>query len=97
MFGVDNSKPGGPAYCDFGAQRLDEMAELRMLGRYKRYYVPAEHGTPILSGRHLVQLRLVNLQYIERPRLLNLDQAATYLGMTPDAVKSKAIQPSSRR
>ncbi len=28
---------------------------------------------------------------IERPRLMNLDQAATYLGMTTDAVKSKAL------
>jgi excisionase family DNA binding protein len=30
--------------------------------------------------------------HIERPRLLNLEQAAAYLGMTSDAVKSKAIQ-----
>lgn len=29
---------------------------------------------------------------VERPRLLNLDQVAIYLGMTPDAVKSKAIE-----
>lgn len=28
---------------------------------------------------------------VERPRLLNLDQAAAYLGMTTDAVKSKAL------
>jgi excisionase family DNA binding protein len=28
---------------------------------------------------------------IERPRLLNLDQAAVYLGMTTDAIKSKAL------
>jgi excisionase family DNA binding protein len=28
---------------------------------------------------------------VERPRLLNLDQAAVYLGMTTDAVKSKAL------
>ena len=32
------------------------MAELRLLGRYKRYYVSREFGTPILSGRHLLQL-----------------------------------------
>ena len=47
-----------------GAQRLDEVAELRLLGRYKRYYVPKGFGRPILSGRHLVQLRQVNLQFI---------------------------------
>jgi hypothetical protein len=32
------------------------VAELRLLGRYKRYYVSREFGTPILSGRHLLQL-----------------------------------------
>lgn len=47
-----------------GARRLDELAELRLLGRYKRYYVAKEFGRPILSGRHLLQLRQVNLQYI---------------------------------
>jgi excisionase family DNA binding protein len=30
--------------------------------------------------------------HIEQPRLLNLDEAAAYLGMTPEAIKSKAIQ-----
>jgi hypothetical protein len=47
-----------------GARRLDDVAELRLLGRYKRYYVSREFGTPILSGRHLLQLRQVNLQSI---------------------------------
>lgn len=28
---------------------------------------------------------------IERPRLLNLEQAAAYLGMTADAIKNKAL------
>ncbi|HTU47435.1 MAG TPA: helix-turn-helix domain-containing protein [Bryobacteraceae bacterium] len=28
---------------------------------------------------------------IEKPRLMNLDQAAAYLGMTTDAIKSKAL------
>jgi excisionase family DNA binding protein len=28
---------------------------------------------------------------VERPRLMNLDQAAAYLGMTTDAIKSKAL------
>ncbi len=36
--------------------------------------------------------RMLQNGNVERPRLLNLDQAAIYLGMTPDAVKSKAIQ-----
>jgi excisionase family DNA binding protein len=36
--------------------------------------------------------RMLQNGNVERPRLLNLDQAAIYLGMTPEAVKSKAIQ-----
>jgi excisionase family DNA binding protein len=35
--------------------------------------------------------RILESGNIERPRLLNLDQAAVYLGMTTDAVKSKAL------
>ena len=47
-----------------GPCRLDKAAELRQLGRYKRYYVQRGHGRPILSGSHLTQLHPVNLQYI---------------------------------
>jgi excisionase family DNA binding protein len=39
-----------------------------------------------------VSRRILEVGKIERPRLLNLEQAALYLGMTNDAVKSKAIQ-----
>lgn len=47
-----------------GGRPIGEMAQLRLLGRYKRYYVPGGYGRPILSGRQLLQLRPVNLQYI---------------------------------
>jgi hypothetical protein len=47
-----------------GGGRLAAAAELVMLGRYKRYYVPAGHGLPIMSGRQTLQMRPVNLQYI---------------------------------
>jgi hypothetical protein len=43
---------------------LRDAAELRMLGRYKRYYVGASHGRPILSGTQLLQLFPVNLKAI---------------------------------
>jgi hypothetical protein len=47
-----------------GAARLQTLADLRMIGRYKRYYVSSGFGRPILSGRQLLQLRPVNLKYI---------------------------------
>jgi hypothetical protein len=43
---------------------LEDAAELRLLGRYKRYYVQRGFGRPILSGTHLLQLFPVNLRYI---------------------------------
>lgn len=43
---------------------LATAARLVQLGRYKRYYVAPPNGSPILSGRHLFQLRQVNLQNI---------------------------------
>lgn len=47
-----------------GGVRLSACADLWILGRYKRYYVGAPHGRPILSGRQLLQMRPVNLQRI---------------------------------
>lgn len=44
--------------------RLDEVADLVILGRYKRYYVDPPHGTPILSGGQLHQFRPVALKNI---------------------------------
>ena len=47
-----------------GGIELFCCADLRLLGRYKRYYVASEHGRPILSGSQLAQLRPVNLKCI---------------------------------
>jgi hypothetical protein len=47
-----------------GGMKMEQAADLRMLGRYKRYYVSKERGRPILSGRQLLQFRPVNLQFI---------------------------------
>ena len=49
---------------DRGGAELSCCADLRLLGRYKRYYVTPEHGRPILSGSQLSQLRPVNLKCI---------------------------------
>jgi len=47
-----------------GGRRLGDLAQARIPGRYVRYYVSEEFGTPILSGRQLLQVRPVNLRYI---------------------------------
>lgn len=47
-----------------GGVRLRHVAEAFMPNRYKRVYVEASYGRPILSGRQLLQTRPVNLQYI---------------------------------
>ena len=49
---------------DGGGTELSSVADLRLLGRYKRYYVAPEYGRPILSGSQLSQLRPVNLKNI---------------------------------
>jgi hypothetical protein len=47
-----------------GGRPMAEVAEAFMLGQYKRYYVAEGHGKPVLSGRQLLQLRPINLQYV---------------------------------
>ena len=44
--------------------RLDAVADLLILSRYKRYYTEPPHGTPILSGSQLHQFRPVALKNI---------------------------------
>ncbi|WP_311879191.1 hypothetical protein [Microbacterium forte] len=47
-----------------GGTHLGAVADTSMPNRYKRYYVDESHGRPIMSGRQLLQLKPVNLQYI---------------------------------
>ena len=49
---------------DGGGVALHTCARLRMLGRYKRYYVAPGQGRPILSGSQLLQRRPVSLKHI---------------------------------
>jgi hypothetical protein len=44
--------------------RCGELAQASLPIRYKRYYVGAGHGRPILSGRQILQLEPVNLRYV---------------------------------
>lgn len=52
------------AIKSIGGIRVEDVSEAFMLGIYKRYYVERGHGEPILSGRQLLQLKPINLQYV---------------------------------
>lgn len=47
-----------------GGVTVQEVAETFIPGRYRRYYVGAEHGRPIVSGRQLLQSQPINLRHI---------------------------------
>ncbi|MBR1129486.1 hypothetical protein [Bradyrhizobium iriomotense] len=47
-----------------GGATLGDVAELKTLDRYIRYYVEAPNGRPVLSGRQMLQARPVNLKHI---------------------------------
>lgn len=49
---------------EHGGVPLAELADPVMLGRYKRFYVEAPKGRPIMSGRQILQARPVNLKRI---------------------------------
>lgn len=50
--------------ADLGGPRLADVAKTAMPSRYKRRYVSPEYGRCIVSGRQLLQMRPINLQYI---------------------------------
>ncbi|MFF5207817.1 hypothetical protein [Streptosporangium sp. NPDC000396] len=52
------------ALKDAGGVRARDVAESFIPGRYRRYYVEAEHGRPIVSGRQLLQSLPINLKHI---------------------------------
>ena len=65
--------------------RLGDLASAHLPVRYKRYYVEAEHGRPILSGRQLLQYEPVNLRYVsdrsfKDPALYELAEGMTVFG-----------------
>lgn len=47
-----------------GGALLGDVAELKTLDRYIRYYVDPPNGRPVLSGRQMLQARPVNLRHI---------------------------------
>ncbi len=75
-----------------GAAPLGQVAELRLLGRYKRYYVGKEYGRPILSGSQLLQLRPVNLQYISDRSFRDPESFVLHQGWTIFTCDGRAEQ-----
>ncbi len=47
-----------------GGVTVADVAETFIPGRYRRYYVEAEFGRPIVSGRQLLQTQPINLRHI---------------------------------
>lgn len=72
-----------------GGIRIDQVADMFMLGQYKRYYVAEGHGEPILSGRQLLQTKPVHLQYIAA-RSLDFASYALTSGMTVFGARGRA-------
>ena len=70
---------------DCGGVALREVAEVFLPGRYKRFYVSAAHGRPILSGRQILQTDPINLRYISDrsfadPAVMELRQGMVVFG-----------------
>ena len=63
------------------SDNLCDVADLIMLGRYKRYYVSSEFGIPILSGRQLLQLHPVGLKSISARSFADIDRFKLREGM----------------
>lgn len=62
--------------------RLGDLATAHLPVRYKRYYVEAGHGRPILSGRQLLQYEPVNLRYVSDRSFKNPEHYELVEGMT---------------
>ncbi|MFE7869483.1 hypothetical protein ACFUYE_03950 [Micromonospora humida] len=52
------------ALSQSGGMTVAEVAGAFIPGRYRRYYVEAEYGRPIVSGRQLLQTQPINLRHI---------------------------------
>lgn len=74
-----------------GAQ-VGRVADLLLPGRYKRYYVEPEFGTPILGGRHIHQWRAIGIRHISDR---SFSDASTYTlteGMLVFAADGRATE-----
>jgi hypothetical protein len=71
LFGRFDAAFHNPAVADLrdalrqaGGPTVEDVADTFIPGRYRRYYVEAGYGCPIVSGRQLLQSQPVNLRHI---------------------------------
>lgn len=62
--------------------RLGDLASAVLPVRYKRYYVEAGHGRPIVSGRQLLQAQPINLRFVADRSFRNPEDYEIRAGMT---------------
>lgn len=72
-----------------GGVVLGDVATPQMPNRYKRIYVEPGNGLPILSGRQLLQMRPVNLQYLA-PTAVDVDEFTLGAGTTVFGARGRA-------
>ena len=72
-----------------GGSLVQDVAETFMPNRYKRLYVESGFGRPILSGRQLLQIKPVNLQYIA-PRALDVAEFELGVGTLVFGARGRA-------
>ena len=65
-----------------GGVRCNDIAEMSLPSRYKRYYVSSDFGRPILSGRQMLQLEPVNLRYVSDRSFKEPENYVIKSGMT---------------
>lgn len=72
-----------------GGVRCHEVATVFIPGRYTRYYVSADYGRPIVSGRQLLQYKPINLRYIA-PRSFDYAEYELHYGMLAFGAEGRA-------
>ncbi|MBY4040281.1 hypothetical protein HQO38_20475 [Rhodococcus fascians] len=77
------------ALSEMGGQPVKQVADAFMPNRYKRLYVESGFGRPILSGRQLLQINPVNLQYIAA-HALDVDEFALGVGTLVFGARGRA-------
>lgn len=73
-----------------GGVRCGDVASAHIPGRYVRYYVDPEFGTPILSGRQLLQVTPINLQYISERSFANAKRYELHEGSVAMQAEGRA-------
>ncbi len=82
FYSLDHAEAKKLAARSESSVRLEAIAELRLPGRYKRYYVEPPFGVPILGGRHIHQWRPIGVKRIADRSFKNPGEYELSAGMT---------------